>query len=67
MSQLARASGVDLATISRLEAGKRYGASYETILRLAHALGVEPQQLQPVRLLPGAGAPVLADAGSSAD
>lgn len=48
-TELAEASGVDLSIISRLESRKRRGASYLTTLRLARALGIEPEQLQPVR------------------
>jgi transcriptional regulator with XRE-family HTH domain len=49
-TELAQASGVDLSIISRLESRKRLRASYETTVRLARALGVEPEQLAPVRL-----------------
>jgi transcriptional regulator with XRE-family HTH domain len=48
MTELARRSGVDLSIISRLESGDRDRASYETVLRLARALDLTAEQLQPV-------------------
>lgn len=67
-SELARRSGVGLATISRIETaarpGKRQssiGANYQTILRLAAALAITPQELAPVDF-PGLPAPI-ADTG----
>ena len=54
-AELARRSGVDLAVISRLENQRRIGkrkssrgASYETIVRLAAALEMDPLELAPV-------------------
>jgi transcriptional regulator with XRE-family HTH domain len=46
--QLARKSGVDLAVISRLERGLRRQPAYETVVRLARALNLEPEELLPV-------------------
>ena len=46
--QLAKKSGVDVTLISRLERGQRETASYATIVRLARALNLEPEELQPV-------------------
>ena len=69
-SELSKRSGVDRATISRIETsarpGKRrssIGANYPTILRLAAALGITPEELAPVDLdLPGL-PPPIADTG----
>lgn len=46
--QLARKSGVDVTLISRLENGQRQRASYPSIVRLARALNLEPEELLPV-------------------
>lgn len=46
--QLAKKSGVDKSLISRLERGQRQTASYESIVRLARALNLEPEELVPV-------------------
>jgi transcriptional regulator with XRE-family HTH domain len=46
--QLAKKSGVDKSLISRLERGRRQTASYESIVRLARALHLEPEELVPV-------------------
>lgn len=46
--QLARKAGVDPTLISRLERGLRRGASFDTIVRLARALHLEPEELLPV-------------------
>lgn len=43
-AELAKATGVHTATISRLETG-RTGARPSTLRRLAEALGVEPRVL----------------------
>jgi transcriptional regulator with XRE-family HTH domain len=43
--QLARTAGVDATIISRLERGIRQTASYVTIVRLARALNLEPEEL----------------------
>jgi transcriptional regulator with XRE-family HTH domain len=45
---LAAKSGVDIAVISRLERGLRRQPSYETVVRLARALNLEPEELIPV-------------------
>lgn len=52
LEQLASKSGVDKTLISRLERGQRQGARYETIVRLARALNLEPEELMPVSLKP---------------
>jgi transcriptional regulator with XRE-family HTH domain len=46
--QLALKAGVDVTLISRLENGQRLNASYPTIVRLARALNLEPEELLPV-------------------
>lgn len=46
--QLADKAGVDATIISRLERGERQTASFETIVLLARALNLEPEELQPV-------------------
>jgi transcriptional regulator with XRE-family HTH domain len=43
--QLADKAGVDATIISRLERGARATASYATIVRLARALNLEPEEL----------------------
>jgi len=48
--ELARRSGVDLAVISRLERGLKREPSYQTVVRLARALNLEPEELLPVDL-----------------
>jgi transcriptional regulator with XRE-family HTH domain len=47
--QLALKSGVDKSLISRLERGRRQTASYESIVRLARALNLQPEELVPVK------------------
>jgi transcriptional regulator with XRE-family HTH domain len=47
--QLARKAGVDPTLISRLERGERQRARYATIVLLARALNLEPEELEPVR------------------
>ena len=44
-SELARRSGVPSPTISRIEAGKTAGISFETLEKLAKALEVHPAAL----------------------
>jgi len=48
--QLAERAGVDHSTISLIETGKREigSVSYENIVRIARALGVEPAELFPL-------------------
>lgn len=48
--ELAARSGVDKGAISRLERGLRREPSYETVVRLARALNLEPEELVPVDL-----------------
>jgi len=43
--QLADKSGVDATLISRLERNLRQTASYESVVRLARALNLEPEEL----------------------
>ena len=47
-TQLAERSGVAISIIVRLENGSRPSASYETVVRLARALGVTTDELCPV-------------------
>ena len=49
--QLAAKAGVDLAVISRLERGLKRAPSYETVVRLARALNLEPEELLPIDLV----------------
>ena len=51
--QLADKSGVHVTLISRLERGRRQTASYESIVRLARALNLEPEELVQVDLVVG--------------
>lgn len=44
-AQLADKAGVDVTLISRLERGQRQRATYETIVRLARALNLAPDEL----------------------
>ena len=44
-AELARRSGVPQATISRIEARKTAGVSFETLEKLAKALGCDPGYL----------------------
>lgn len=46
--QLAERAGVDQPTISALETGKIINPSWNTVARLAHALGVDPTDIFPV-------------------
>lgn len=46
--QLARKSGVDATLISRLERGERRRLSYDSIVLIARALNLEPEELIPV-------------------
>jgi transcriptional regulator with XRE-family HTH domain len=65
-TQLAKKSGVDVTLISRLERGERQRASYESIVRLARALNLEPEELSPVELGSKPSRPVAEDAKRSA-
>lgn len=62
-AELAKATGVHTATISRLETGRR-GARPSTLRRLAEALGVEPRELLRE---PPASAPVPQEEDSSGE
>jgi len=46
--RLAEMSGVDQTTISAIEVGKNRNPSWETVVRLARALMVAPEDLFPV-------------------
>ena len=46
--EFAEKAGVDVTLICRLERGRRQTASYATIVRLARALNLEPEELLPV-------------------
>lgn len=52
--QLADRAGVDTSAISRVENGERdiHSMSYDSVVRLARALGVEAEELWPVPPLP---------------
>ena len=52
--QLAKRAGVDNSFISLIESGKRdiHTAGYQTVVRIARALGVEPEDLWPVEPIP---------------
>jgi transcriptional regulator with XRE-family HTH domain len=47
-SQLAELSGVNQTTISDIERGANRNPSWETVARIAKALGVPPEELFPV-------------------
>ena len=46
--QLAQKAGVDQTTISALERGISRNPSYETVVKLARALNITPEELFPV-------------------
>ena len=52
--ELAERSGVDDSFISLIESGKRdiRTVAYQTVVRIARTLGVEPDELFPVEALP---------------
>jgi transcriptional regulator with XRE-family HTH domain len=52
LRELADASGVALSTISDLEHGRIEAPSYQTVVLLAGALGMDPADLWPVELPP---------------
>jgi transcriptional regulator with XRE-family HTH domain len=45
LTQLAQAADVNAAVIIRMEAGRQRSAIYPTVVRLARALGVTPDEL----------------------
>lgn len=47
-TQLAEQSGVDQRTISDLERGANRNPSWETVSKIAKALGVEPHEIFPL-------------------
>jgi transcriptional regulator with XRE-family HTH domain len=47
-AQLAEQSGVDQRTISDIERGANRNPSWETVARIAKALGVEPGEIFPL-------------------
>ena len=51
--ELATRAGVDHSLISLLESGKRdiQAVAYQTVVRIARALGVEPDELFPVQAI----------------
>lgn len=53
-AQLADEVGIDVTTISDIERGKNQNPSWETVVRLARALDVPPEELFPVESLPTA-------------
>lgn len=54
--QLAERSGIDQTTISAIEIGKNQNPSWETVVRLARALDVAPEELFPVPTIGNDGA-----------
>jgi transcriptional regulator with XRE-family HTH domain len=46
--ELAEKAGVHYTLISRLESGDRHTASFRSIVKIARALNLEPEELQPV-------------------
>jgi transcriptional regulator with XRE-family HTH domain len=44
--ELAALAGVDQTTISSLETGRKSSPRYETVIKLAKALGISPEQLR---------------------
>jgi transcriptional regulator with XRE-family HTH domain len=46
-AQLAEASGVDGSTISNIERGENTNPTWDTVCRIAAALGVQPQDIFP--------------------
>jgi transcriptional regulator with XRE-family HTH domain len=48
LAYLSRLSGVDSRTISDIEHSRNLNPAYDKVVGLAHALGVEPQELWPV-------------------
>ena len=47
-AQLAEMANVDQTTISDIERGRNRNPSWETVSRIAKALGVDPEELFPV-------------------
>jgi transcriptional regulator with XRE-family HTH domain len=54
LQQLAAASGIALSTISDIEHGRIEAPGYETVVKLAGALGLDPSSLWPVDVPPPA-------------
>lgn len=50
LQELSRRTGVDFRTISDLEHGRIQNPSYDSVVKLAQALGLEPSSLRPVEL-----------------
>lgn len=48
--KLANLSGIDQTTISAIECGKNKKPSWETVLRIAKALGVDPEEIFPINI-----------------
>jgi transcriptional regulator with XRE-family HTH domain len=53
LHELERLSGVNVRTISELELGQIKSPSYDSVMRLAAALGLDPLQLRPVEIPAG--------------
>lgn len=49
---LSQQTGVDFRTISDIEHGKIAAPSYDKVVKLARALGLDPEQLWPVEIPP---------------
>jgi transcriptional regulator with XRE-family HTH domain len=52
LRQLSEATGIALSTISDIEHGRIEAPGYETVVKLAGALGVPPSVLWPVEVPP---------------
>lgn len=50
LHELEKLSGVNVRTISELELGQIKSPSYDSVMKLAQALGLEPSALRPVEL-----------------
>lgn len=50
LNDLEKLSGVNVRTISELELGQIKSPSYDSVMKLAQALGLEPSALRPVEL-----------------
>lgn len=50
LQELERLSGVNVRTISELELGQIKSPSYDSVMRLAAALDIDPKDLRPVEL-----------------
>lgn len=48
-AELAQKAGVDQTTISDIERGRNRNPSWQTVKRIATALGVDPEEIFPVQ------------------